>query len=92
MLVATVTKGPVSLVQPKFYSVAFHLVLQDDGVTVIDQDFFVDFRTGDTIATKTAEIIEEMQAEINKYKAEQVIYDSAAFANAVTTVQNGLVL
>jgi hypothetical protein len=92
MLSATVTKKSVVYAQPKLHIITFNLVLKEDTVEVLNKDFSVNFFPGDSPAEKTAKVIEEMNIEIAKYKAEKVIFDSSLLNTAVTTIQNGLSL
>lgn len=87
-----ITKKSVTLTQPKLYSIVFNLTLSDGGVEVLNQDFSVEYHTGDNVASKTAKVIEDMQGAVDKYKAEQVILNAAAMDTAVTTISNGVQL
>jgi len=90
-LTATVTKKSVSYAQPKLHNITFNLILKEDTVEVLNKDVSCNFHSGDTASTKVALMIDLMQIEIDKYKAEQVIFNSTALNNAVTSIQNGLV-
>ena len=92
VLTVTVTKKSVSLVMDKMWNVTLNMSLKDDLVEVLNRDYSIRYRTGDSIATKTAKFIELMQTDINKYKSEQQIYTASALDTAVTNVQNGLVV
>ena len=92
VLVATVTKEAVNKNITNVYDVIMNMVLTDDAVEVINRDYSIRYRSGDAIGGKTNELIAQMQEDIDDYKAEQVIYNAAAFDTAVATVQAGLVV
>jgi len=73
-LIATVSKKTVTNPQSKLVIITFNLVVNDGEVTVINQDFTCEFRTGDNVADK----------------ASQAIYASASLDSAVTAIQGGL--
>ena len=91
-LTAIVTKKSVVFVQPKLHSITFNLVLNDGAIPVLDRDISCQFAAGDTVAAKVAFVVELMQTEIDRYKAVQVIFNSAALATAVTSISNALVV
>ena len=64
---------------------------KEDTTEVLNKDFSIEYRTGETPSQKTAKVIEEMQIEINNYKSAKVIFDSTALNNAVTTINGGLI-
>lgn len=89
----TVTKKTVSLIMPKLYCITFNLTVADDtGGPGINRDFSVEFHTGDNVANKTANIIEQMQLAIDTYKAERQIFNAAALNTAVDAISGGLTL
>jgi len=85
-LVATVTKAGVTKVMDKMWNISMNLALTDDSVEVINADYSVRYRTGDSVAAKESEFIALMQTDIDKYKSEKTIYDVPAFGTAVTNV------
>lgn len=89
-IIATVTKKSVTEVQDKLWNVTLNMVLTDDSVEVINKDYSVKYRTGDSIAAKQATWIAMMQADIEKYKSEQAIYDAAALATVVSNIDTAL--
>jgi len=91
-LSVTITKGSVSRMQDKLYSVTVKMVLKDNNIEVLNRDFSVKYRTGETIANKKAVLQADIQAVIDNYKAEQVIFNAAAFGTMCTNIQSGLVL
>jgi len=91
-LTATVTKKSVGYAQPKLHNIAFNLVLKEGTTEVLNKDVSCNFLLGDAASEKVALITNLMQIEIDRYKAEQVIFNSTALNNAVTSIQNGLTL
>ena len=91
-LIATVTKKSVSKNMEKLWNITMNMILTDETVEVINKDYSIRYRTGDDIGEKTNQLIEQMQADIDKYKAEQAIYTNAQLDTAVSTVQAGLVV
>lgn len=69
-----------------------NMTLTDESVEVMNRDYSIRYRTGDDIGKKTNQLIEQMQADIDKYKAEQAIFMNAQLNTAVSTVQAGLVV
>ena len=88
-LIATVSKTSVTKVQAGLWTINLNMVLTDD-VDVLNMDYSVYYRPGDSIATKEAMFTSMMQADIDKYKSEQTIYNSAALDTAVTNVEAAL--
>lgn len=82
-IIATVEKRPVQYRMPKMWDIKLNLTLIDDGVEVINNNYSVAYRTGDSIPSKKTEFISMMQHDIDKYKSEQVIYKAAALNAAV---------
>lgn len=91
-LATTVTKKSVTEVQSKLWSVTLNMTLDDGGVEVLNRDYSVEYIPGDSIAAKQATWIAMMQADIDKYKSEQTIYDAAALNTVVTNVEAALVV
>lgn len=90
-IVVTVTKKSVSLTQTSLWNITLTLTITD-GATVINTDFSEKYRTGQLVSSITSKFITVMQTEIDKYKAEQVIYNHAQLDTAVTNIKNGLVV
>lgn len=88
-LTATVTKKSVSLVQEKLYEVTFKLILTDT-TEVFNKDYSIKYRTGQTISTLTNKFIKLMQDDIDKYKAEQVIFNATQLNTSLSNVNSGL--
>ena len=91
-LTKTVTKKSVKYGQEKLHIITFNLSVLDGTTEIINQDFSCEYRSGDNPAQKVNEIKEQMQIAINRYKAEQVIFNSVALDTAVTAIQGGLIL
>lgn len=91
-MIANVTKKSVNLIQKDLYNVVLNLSLMEGIVELLNKDFSERYRTGQAISTVTTKFTVAMQTEINKYKAEQVIFNNAQLDTAVTNIQNGLVL
>ncbi len=91
-ITVNVTKKSVSLIQKDLYAITLNLSLTEDLVEILNKDFTERYRTGQVISTVTAKFINSMQAEINKYKAEQTIFNRAQLDTAVINIKNGLVV
>jgi len=91
-ITALITKKSVIRQQDKLYNITVNLSLKDGVTEVLNQDFSIRFRTGDNVASKKAALQAEIQAVIDNYKAEQVLFNNAAFGTMCTNIQNGLVL
>jgi len=91
-LIATISKAAVHCQMPKMWNVALNMILTDNDVEVINKDYSVRFRTGDSIAAKQARFIDLMQADIDKYKSERTIYNAAALNTVATNVEAALVV
>jgi hypothetical protein len=90
-LTKTVTKKSVSGNQESINIITFNLSLKEDTIEVINKDFSVEWRKGENIADKVKDVTAQMQSEINSYKAQKVIFDSAALNNAVNSIQGELI-
>ena len=91
-LVATVSKARVFEKQAKLWNVSLNMVLTDDAVEVINKDYVLHYRPGNSIAAKQAAWLALMQADIDKYKSEQTIFDAAALNTVVTNLNGSLVV
>ena len=91
-LTAQVTKKSVTGNQPRINTIIFTLVLTDTAGAGFTQDYSCEYRQGDNVASKVAEIVEKMQISINSYKAQQLIFSSTALNNAVTSIAGSLTL
>lgn len=91
-LVSTVTKKSVTEVQDKLWNVTLNMTLDDGAVEVINKDYALHYRPGDSIAAKQVTWIALMQADIDKYKSEKNIFNAAALNTVVTNVGSALVV
>lgn len=91
-LSVTVIKKSVSKNMDKLWNISMNMTLTDETVEVINKDYSIRYRTGDNIGAKTNQLKVQMQADIDKYKAEQAIFVNAQLDTAVSTVQAGLVV
>jgi len=90
-LTKTVTKlWPNKTGEDGRVKVGIHLVLADDGVTVVERDFTASYGGGHTISECQTKITQEAQAAIDRYKAEKAIYGAAAYTNAVAAIDAAL--
>ena len=89
---AQVTKKLVKYAQERMHIIVFNLIVLDGTNEVINQDFSIEFRTGDTPNSKIMEVKTKMQEAIDRYKSEQTIFNSTALNTAVINIQGGLVL
>lgn len=92
MLSIIITKKSVKYGQEKLHIITFNLSLLDNAVEVLNQDFSCEYRQGDNPAQKVIEIKERIQIAIDRYKAEQQIFNSTALNNAVNSISGGIVL
>lgn len=92
VLVATVTKQSVTQMMNKMWNITFNMVLTDDDVEVINKNYSVKYRIGDSVSGKTNKFIRMMQADINAYNSEQSILNNARLDAAVINTQTGLVV
>lgn len=91
-LLVTVTKKSVSKNMDKLWNISMNMTLSDETVEVVNKDYSIRYRTGDNIGEKTNQLTEQMQADIDTYKAEQAIFVNAQLDTAVVAVQAGLVV
>ena len=86
-----VSKKSVKYPQAKLYIITFNFIVTD-GVEVINQDFTVEYRTGENVASKVNEVKEKMQKAIDDYKLEKALLNNVQLDNAITQIQGGLIL
>ena len=86
----TVSKKSVILAQEKLYQITLNMIATDNSVEVINQDFIQLYRPGDNINSKVVKFQTEMQAAIDKYKAEQNIYNNSTLTSVVTWLNSNL--
>lgn len=92
VLVATVTKKSASKDSTGIYTVSMNLVLTDDAIEVINRDFAQIHNSTNNISVARNEIMARMQVVIDEYQENKVVYDSVAFTNAVTYINENLVV
>ena len=92
VLAVSVTKNPVTELMNQLWNISMNMTLTDETVEVTNKDYSIRYITGDNIIEKTNQIKTQMQADIDKYKAEQAIFVNAQLDTAVSTVQAGLVV
>lgn len=91
-LEATVTKKTASKDAPGIFSISMNLILTDDAVEVINQDFSQTHNSANDISIARNEIMERMQDAIDEYKENKIVYNSVAFTDAVTYINENLVV
>lgn len=92
-LAKTVTKIWPSLGSDnRTFSVGINLVLTDDGVEKINQNFTATYGGAGTITSAQLSVIAQAQEAIKKYKAEKAINNAAAYTNAVSAIDAALTL
>lgn len=89
-LTATVTKASVTERMPKLWSVSLTLTLKEDAVTVLERTFSENYKLGQELAPLGARFAKQMQAVIDTYVGEQVIYNHADLDAVVAGVQAAL--
>ena len=89
-ITAVVTKASVTEVQEKLWNVVLNLVLKDGTVEVLNKNYALHYRPGDSIAAKKNAWIAMMQTDIDAYKSEQAIYNAAALNTVVSNVGSAL--
>ena len=92
VLTATVTKKSVTEVQDKLWNVTLNMTLKDGAEEVLNKDYALHYRPGDSIAAKKNAWTATMQADIDKYKGEKTIKNAAALNTVVTNVGSALVV
>ena len=91
-LAIIVTKNPVSKMADKLWNISMNMTLTDETIEIINKDYSIRYISGDDIVKKTNQLKIQMQADIDKYKAEQAIFVNAQLDTAVSAVQAGLVV
>lgn len=89
-LAKAVMKKSASKNASGIYSISVNLVLTDDSVEVINQDFSQNHNPVNDIAVARNELVIKIQAVIDKYKADKIIYESSAFTNAVAYINENI--
>jgi len=89
-LTKTVTKLRPVIDRRNIARVGIHLLLQDDGVTVIDQDVTETYAPNAPIEPIQAELTTRAQALIDQYINEKELHGKAAYTNAVAGIDAAL--
>jgi len=87
----TVTKVSATQLDGGLYSITAHLNCKNGSAAVIDRDFSVTYNTASPVSVPQAELKALMQAEIDRFKAGQVVFNAAALDSALSTIQTQLV-
>lgn len=74
------------------YLISMNMVLTDDAVEVIDQNYSQNHNPANNISVARDEIMKRMQKDIDNYKATQVVSDSVAFKDIATYINSKLVV
>ena len=91
VLVATVTKKAAARSNGT-YIVSVNLVLTDDAVEVINQDYSQVHKPANNISVARDELLVYTQAAIDDYKANQLVYNSVAFTDVIIYINANLVI
>ncbi len=59
---------------------------------LFNKDFTERYRTGQDVSVIIDKFIKQMQDEIDKYKAEQIIYNHSALTTAISNILAGLIV
>ena len=86
----TITKQSVNQSMIGQFSVTWELKGFDEVVELFSQTFSEDYKAGNSPLRVIAGFKDKMQAYINKYKAEQSLFNNPLMDTAVTTVQAAL--
>ena len=76
-LTVLVTKKSVTQSQNGLWGITLNLTCKDGIPEVINQDFFIRYKTGQDIEVIVKRVQEEMQKVIDYYKSSQVIFNTA---------------
>lgn len=89
-LTVSVTKTAVRLRMPKMWSITLTLTLQEDAVDVFSQSFSENYKLGHSIADLANTFKDKMQAAIDQYKAEQVVWNHTDLDAVVAALNSNL--
>ena len=85
-----VTKTEVNEQLDGLWNITLNMTCMDGAVEVINQPFNVRYRTGQDPEVEVKEIKGEMQAAIDEYNGEKVIFDHSKLDDAVTWLNTAL--
>lgn len=91
MVIISVSKESVMKVRAGLYRIVLKMVVMEEEITLIDQDFSQYYRTGDVPATVVNRFHQDMQVSISNYIEEQNIYNAAALDSAIATLKEALI-
>ena len=91
-LTVSVAKEHVDRMMKGLWNINLRMVIYDNTVEVFSDVYSARYRPGDSIEAKEDALTEEMQADIDKYKSEQTIYNAAELDQAVVNIGNDLVV
>lgn len=92
-LTKTVTKlWPVLGSDGRTFTVGIHLVLQDDGVTVVESDFSATYGGAGQLSVAQNNVLLAAQTAINKYKSEKAVNINASYTTAISQIDAALAL
>jgi len=83
-LIPIVSKVSVTEMMPKQWSITLDLICTEDDLEVINQPISFEYKTGDDLDLKYAEVIAKRKKIIDKYIAEQAIFNHPKLDNLVT--------
>ena len=85
-LIATATKT-----MPEKSRIGGNLILTDDGVEVINGDFWVKYNPDTGPKPRDRKNLErQMKAAINRYKSRKAAFDDPQYTSAIATIQSNL--
>lgn len=90
----TITVTGVTEPQAKLYRIIFHMVIDDNtaGLPGLDESYTVNYKQGNDVTDKVAEVVKVFQEKIDRYKNAVAVFESAGLATAVSSIQSGLVV
>lgn len=89
-LTKTVTKLEASKNTNNTIIITVNLVLMEDEVEVLNKNFSQNHNPVNNISVARNELVIKIQTAIDKYKNDKVIYDSIAFTDAITYINDNL--
>lgn len=89
-LTKTITKKSASKNIDNIIIITANLVLMDDEIEVVNQNFSQNHNPANNISVARNELLIKMQVAINKYKSNKVIYNSTVFTEAITYIDDNL--
>lgn len=90
-LTVSVVKKEVGQQMDGLWNIILTLTCMDGAVEAFTEDFSIRYRTGQDPEVRVKAILDDMQAAIDEYKAEQAIFDHTKLDAAVTWLNTNLV-